>query len=210
MKITLHKANKSLWRDHDTILIIGDGRSMPNDVTKFLAWELSHDAAALGRAVRQYPSIKNGIVKHWFNADGDVSIQWAKSLPRETIKHSMGELDGFDVDWDLTQDDYHNGTITGEKPGSRMHGSSSLFATLASLAMGYKRVVLAGCPLDTEGHYYFEQSKETLGPIWLGYDFMAWLDFAELPEAAQVRSMSGYTAKIIGTATREWTNEEKT
>jgi hypothetical protein len=182
---------------------------MRSDLDEFLSWEIPHDAGALGRAIREYPCVKNGMVRHWFNADGDLSIAWAKALPADTIKHSFGDVEGFDVDWDLEQDDYRNGEITGEKPGSRMHGSSSLFATLASLEIGYSKVVLAGCPLDTEGHYYFPQSKETLGPIWLGFDFMAWLDFSEMPESANVRSMSGYTAKIVGKANKEWTNEKQ-
>ena len=145
------------------------------------------------------------MVRHWFNADGELSIQWAKSLPNETLKHTLGDVPGFDVDWELEQDDYHYQEITNE--GGRMHGSSALFATLAALKMGYEKVILAGCPLDAEGHYYFLQSKETLGPIWLGLDFMTWLDFAEQPEAAQVRSMGGYTAKILDMASREWSNE---
>lgn len=204
MKIILHKAHRVPKRNSDVILILGDGQSMPADRDKFVDWDIPHDVAALGRAVREYPY---GLVDHWFNADGESASQWARSLPRKTIKHSMGEVDSFDVDWDLKQNDYHHGDITGEASDSRMHGSSALFATLASLYMGYERVVLAGCPLDTEGHYYFEQSKETLGPIWLGYDFMAWLDFAEQPEAAQVRSMSGYTAKIIGMASKVWSDD---
>lgn len=173
---------------------------MPEDLKTFLSWDIKHDVGALGRAIRECPSVAHDLVRHWFNADGEASIQWAKSLPDETIKHTLGAVDGFDVDWELTQNDYHFDEITGEK-AHRMHGSSALFATLASLYIGYKRVILAGCPLDTEGHYYFPQSKETLGPIWLGFDFMAWLDFAQLPEAANVRSMSGYTAKILGEAT---------
>jgi len=198
MQIDLHRSNRDLPQYSGTILILGDGQSMPDDLKRFLSWDIPHNVGALGRAVREYP----GIVDHWFNADGELSIAWARSLPAETIKHTMGKVDGFDTDWELQQDDYNHGAITGEKPGTRMHGSSALFATLASLKLGYDKVILAGCPLDTEGHYYFEQSKETLGPIWLGYDFMAWLDFAELPEAAQVRSMSGYTAKILGKATK--------
>ena len=204
MRIDLHRARRTPRRDHDTILIIGDGRTMPDDVETFLSWKIPHDAGTLGRAVRQYPSIQNGIVRHWFNADGEQSIQWAKTLPEETIRHTLGAVDGFDVDWELTQDDYHYQDITNE--AGRMHGSSALFATLASLHMGYQSVILAGCPLDSEGHYYFEPSKETLGPIWLGFDFMAWLDFARMPDAARVRSMSGYTAKILEHPTKEWTN----
>jgi hypothetical protein len=196
MHAHLHKTHRTITRNHDTILILGDGQSMPADLKKFLQWNIPHDVGALGRAVREYP----GTVDHWFNADGDLSIAWARDLPAETIKHTMGEVDAFDTDWDLEQPDYHNGTITNEGPGSRMHGSSALFATLACIEMGYQKIILAGCPLDTEGHYYFPQNKETLGPIWLGYDYMAWLDFAEQPEAKRVASMSGYTAKILGTA----------
>ena len=200
MQIRLHKAHKELKRNHDTLLILGDGFCMREDLGEFLSWHIPHDVGALGRGIKEYP----GKVQHWFNADGDSAIHWAKNLPNGagTIKHSFGEIEGFDVDWEISQHDYHFDEITGEK-AFRTHGSSSLFATLAGLEMGYKKIVLAGCPLDTEGHYYFPQSKETLGPIWLGFDFMAWLDFSEMEKAAQVRSMSGYTAKIIGKATKE-------
>ena len=203
MKLTLHKAHKELKREHDTLLIIGDGFCMLDDLKEFLSWDIPHDAGALGRGIKEYP----GKVLHWFNADGDLSIQWAKNLPNGngTIKHTMGEVEGFDVDWDIEQPDYHNGEITGEGP-TRMHGSSALFATLAGLEMGYEKIILAGCPLDCEGHFYFAQSKETLGPIWLGYDFMAWIDFREMEKP--VRSMSGYTAKILGRPTKEWQNEK--
>ena len=203
MRINRHRAKRQPRRDNDLILILGDGQSMREDLQKFLGWKTPHDAGALGRGVREYPSVERGIVRHWFNADGEASIQWARSLPDDTIKHTLGDVDGFDVDWDFEQDDYHFDEITGEA-AQRMHGSSALFAVMASLYMGYSKVVLAGCPLDTEGHYYFPQSKETLGPIWLGFDYMAWLDFAQLPEAQQVKSMSGYTAMILGTADAGW------
>uniref|UniRef100_A0A6M3KFL3 Uncharacterized protein n=1 Tax=viral metagenome TaxID=1070528 RepID=A0A6M3KFL3_9ZZZZ len=187
---------------HLVLLILGDGDSMPSDLKTFLSWGIPHDVGALGRGIKDYP----GKVQHWFNADGDSAIHWARNLPNglDTIKHSFGEIDGFDVDWDITQHDYHFDIITGEK-ALRTHGSSALFGTFAGLHIGYEKIVLAGCPLDTNGHYYWpDKRKETLGPIWLGFDFMAWLDFAEMPEADRVRSLSGYTAKMIGEATREW------
>ena len=199
MQIDLHQANRELKRNQDTILVLGDGQSMPTDLERFLSWDLPHDVAALGRGVREYP----GMVHHWFNADGEQSIQWSTSLPSETIKHTLGEVRGFDTDWDLKQDDYHFDEITGED-AQRMHGSSALFATLACLELGYEKIVLAGCPLDTNGHYYFPQSRETLGPIWLGFDFLAWLDFSQMGKASRVRSMSGYTKIILGDATQEW------
>ena len=119
------------------------------------------------------------------------------------ITHTLGPVDGFDVDWEIEQDDYNYERLTGER--GRLHGSSALFAALAGVAMGYDRIVLAGCPLDTGGHWYFEpEGPETLGPIWLGVDFAAWIDFSLMPEARKVRSMSGYTARILGTARKTW------
>jgi len=201
MRISLHNADKPLNPDSDTILIMGDGSSLISDLQRFLTWDLPHDVGALGRGIKEYP----GKVHHWFNADGDSAIQWAENLPNgdETIKHTFGNVRGFDADWDVEQDNYHHSVITGD--ANRFHGSSALFATLASLSMGYGRIVLAGCPLDTEGHYYFpKKSKDTLGPIWLGYDFMAWLEFSQMQDAYKVRSMSGYTKIILGDANKAW------
>lgn len=184
--------------------MLGDGDTMKDDLGMFLQWLTPHDVAALGRGIKQYP----GPVKHWMNADGETAIAWAKKLTNGngTIRHTLGECDGFDVDWDLEQPDYHFETITGQK--GRLHGSSAMFATLAGFAMGYEKIVLAGCPIDHGGHWYFaDKNKETLGPIWLGADLMAWIDFKEQAESSRVRSMSGYTAKILGRADMRWLRE---
>ena len=133
------------------------------------------------------------------NVDGETAIAWVKQLKvaqNGLVTHTIGPVDGFDTDWDMIQEDYHYQDMTNE--AHRIHGSSALFATLVGLAMGYEEIVLAGCPLDQEGHYYFDLTPETAGPCWLGMDFMAWLDFAKTDDAAKVRSMSGYTRDILG------------
>ncbi len=180
---------------HPVLLVLGDGLSMPDDLGRFLSFKVKHDAASLGRSYQRYP----GLIRHWFNADGTGAKQWAESLPQETIKHSCGDMPGFDVDWEVTQDDYHHQDITGE--AGRLHGTSSIFAALAAIEMGYGRIVLAGCPLDTKGHWH---SPDHYGPSWFGMDFMAWLDFAKEKNAAKVRSMSGYTARVLGSPDKEW------
>lgn len=204
MLVKLHqKPSKDISRQNDVLLILGDGDSLKKDMDTFFQWGVKHDSGALGRGIKAYP----GYVRHWFCGDGDTSIWWAKNLPNGngTIRHCMGEVDGFDVDWDLDQPDYNYCKITGESNVGRMHGSSAMFGTLVGLALGYKKIVLAGCPLDMNGHYYWPyKTKETLGPIWLGCDFMAWIDFKEQAEAERVRSMSGYTSKILGQATEGW------
>ena len=206
MKAILHKAGKDLARSNNVLIVLGDGRSMPTDLARFIEWDIQADYGAIGRAIKTC----NDYAHHWFNADGETAIAWAKQIKGQSknglITHTMGEVDGFDCDWDVQQPDYNYQAITNEV--GRLHGSSSLFAALAGLEMGYSRVVMAGCPLDTEGHWYFEPDKpETLGPIWLGLDYMAWLDFKEQAESQRVRSMSGYTAKILGEPSKEWVCE---
>lgn len=205
--IELFQARAELKPESPVLLVLGDGESMPSDLDTFLSWGIEHDVGALGRGIKDYP----GRVHHWFNGDGETAIQWAKNLPNGngTIKHTCGHVDGFDVDWDWrNKDDYHYGTITGEGPG-RSHGSSAMFATLAGLYMGYDRIVLAGCPLDSNGHYYWpEKTQDTLGPLWMGFDMMAWIDFRDSENGHRVRSLSGYTAKIMGYADKKWVQGE--
>jgi hypothetical protein len=58
-------------------------------------------------------------------------------------------------------------------------------------------------PLDTGPHFY--EPEGTQGPLWTGLTFMQWMDFkTKVPEADRVRSMQGYSAFILGTATKGW------
>lgn len=198
----LHKSNKAITPKSDVLLVIGDGRSMPDDLACFRGWNVAHDTGSIGRSIKHLGYDAN----HWWNADGETAIAWVQAIKAQSrnglVTHTMGEVNGFDADWDIEQPDYHFEDITHQK--GRIHGSSAMFAALTGIELGYKKIVLAGCPMDHEGHWYFEQNRETLGPMWIGVDFMAWIDFAKEQEASRVRSMSGYTAKILGQAEREW------
>lgn len=199
MKAKLHKGKPV--RENDILVVLGDGRSMPDDRDRFNDWDIPGDFACIGRSIKTCP-----YALHWFNADGETAIAWARQLKENNpglITHSLGTIDGFDCDWDVEQPDYRFEDITHQH--GRLHGSSAMFATLAGLAMGYQKIILAGCPMDQEGHWYFDpKGPDTLGPMWIGVDFMAWIDFAREPEAFIVRSMSGYTAKLLGKPDRGW------
>lgn len=192
----INKASRVIPRHFDTLLVTGDGHGLKSDLAKFRRWGVPHDVAAIGRSVKLVRAT------HWFNADGETAMSWAEQLREQGIvTHTLGNVRGFDVDWEMEAPDYGYEEITGQR--GRMHGSSALFATLAGIAMGYQDIVLAGCPLDTEGHWYFKpDSPETLGPLWLGVDYQAWLDFSQQPDSDKVTSMSGYTALILGEAAR--------
>ena len=202
MRAKIHNSGRLPAKNNDVLLITGDGRPFLSDLEAFSMLGVPYDLGCVGRCVYEAPQEP----LHWFNADGETAMAWAKQLKEQNeglVTHTLGEVDGFDVDWDLEQDDYHHEEMTNER--GRLHGSSALFATLAGIAMGYDKIVLAGCPLDTEGHWYFEPNgPETLGPSWMGLDFMAWIDFSKQKEAEKVRSMSGYTEKLLGKASKSW------
>ncbi len=181
MDLQMIKCGKvNLKRDHDYLLITGDGRPLPCDIETFLQFHIPHDVMAIGRSIKAYP----GNIKHWVNVDGPGSKWWAEHLPHPAVRHTIGECEGYDVIWDDSQPD-----------GEPWYGSSALFATLIGLILGYKGIVLAGCPMDREGHWYF--GEEHKGPEWREEDFEIWKDFARLPQAKRVKSLSGFTREVL-------------
>lgn len=169
-----------LKRNADHLLITGDGRTLPDDLAAFFACNIPHDVMAIGRSVKMHFEP----VKHWVNVDGPGSKWWAEHLPGSPIRHTLGTCDGYDVIWD-----------DGMPDGEPWYGSSALFAALIGLILGYKAIVLAGCPLDSNGHWYF--GEEYKGPEWRKEDFEAWERFARLPKPGTVKSLSGWTKEIL-------------
>ena len=68
-------------------------------------------------------------------------------------------------------------------------GSSSLLAVQAALGLGFKHIILAGCPLSDQAY----NEKYAAG----------WLHWAARFEG-QVKSLSGWTKRLLGEPTREW------
>ena len=83
------------------------------------------------------------------------------------------------------------------------HGTSSLGATYAALAMGYERIVLCGVPLDNSGHFFdppngrytFSRFEQEVGDVYGGVQY--WTAVSPLFED-KVRSMSGRTKELLG------------
>ena len=195
MKCFLHEPKKSPTRHHDLILVAGDGRCLPDDLNKLSS--LGHyprDVFSIGRSYRHFLQLD-----HWGTVDGEESIWWAENIPdlwrNGKQRHTLGEVRGFDFDWDSEQPNFDNRE-------NKWWGSSSLFAVLTSLAMGYSRIVLAGCPLDVKGHWYALENQN--GPIWVEEDFQAWRVFKKQPESEQVKSCSGFTKLLLGRPSKKW------
>jgi hypothetical protein len=141
--------------------------------------------------------------------DADCSVHWANNLPlvgpnkTVPIRHTLGDCKGFDIDWDI------DGEIPWDVSEIMWHGSTALFCVLTAFPMGYKKIVLAGVPLDSKGHWYWDEKTQPQypDPPWSYQTYQAWFEFAETPEAQQVRSMSGYTKTLLGKPTRKWLKE---
>ena len=181
----IHSAKTDPSPLNPVCLVTGDGRSLFSDMFSFIGKNVDHDVMSIGRSVRACP----GRVLHWANVDGPDSKWWVEHLPLKNdgkmpIKHTLGDCEGYDIDWD-----------DGMPPGAPWYGSTALFAVQACLALGYEKVILAGCPLDSNGHFYFPDDK---GPEWRPEDYRAWEEFAKTEEAKKVKSLSGFTKAVLG------------
>ena len=82
-------------------------------------------------------------------------------------------------------------------------GSSGLHAVTALLEIGFDRIVLAGVPLsESDGHFYDRRPWHAAPSFRSG-----WL--AHVSEIrTRVRSMSGWTAELLGRPSVEWLRSE--
>jgi len=187
---------------HPILLITGDGLSLPKDLKVFRELCDKHDVLCIGRSYR----LIYGPIDHWADVDGQESYSWAETLQVQwrngPQRHTLGEMRGFDFFWIIKHTFYAMEDVM-------WCGSTSLFATVIAVAMGYEKIVLAGCPLDSNGHWYWANLKDNKGPRWEGETFMAWLDFCDTPESKKVRSLSGYTKIMLDSPTTQWLMESE-
>jgi hypothetical protein len=200
-QLKLTKGKEHVKRNNDVLLITGDGKTLPDDVHLFYSFNVPHDVMCIGRSIK----VVNSDILHYADIDADEGKWVAENLHKNNptkingnlIKHTIGEVDWFDVGWDLEKDQI-NGNDTS------WYGSTALFAMLIGLEMGYKRIVLAGCPLDSKGHWYFPEQR--FGPKWEAETYQVWFEFAETEMKENVRSMSGYTKTLLNTPDKDFFN----
>ena len=81
-------------------------------------------------------------------------------------------------------------------PHQAPSGSSSLLGTKAALfKLGYDKVVLIGCPMDTGNILNKNQSYSIFRKGWLHFKDSL---------KGKVKSMSGWTKELLGEPTKEW------
>lgn len=186
---------------NDTVLITGDGHTLPGDVKRFEDWGILHDIYCVNRSMLFFQRP----ITHWGAVDCEEAVWFSEnvnsSILGETpiLRHTIGILpSGFDVYWRALNFEDMQGYAK-----NIWTGNSAYMAVLSVVAMGYKKIVLAGVPLDTGPHWY--EPKGTEGPNWVGKVYRQWIDFKqESPDAHKVRSLSGYSAFILGEPEKAW------
>jgi hypothetical protein len=188
---------------HDTVLITGDGQSMIGDVTEFEGWGVPHDLYCVNRSLIYFERP----VDHWAAIDIEESGWFAENVnfkvdpDGKLMRHTIGDGSfAYDVYWAMDIPPQVENTFVRRV----LVGNTGYFAILTALKMGYRKVVVAGMPLNMERCWY--EPEDADGPNWMGWMYVQWMDFKlNHPQADRVRSLSGYSKFILGEATKAWT-----
>jgi hypothetical protein len=119
------------WSEHETLLVVGKGPCVWDDVEAFWAFDHPHDVCCLNHIGFLYPRA----FRHWYAHDDDMLRLLAF---RPGLVHSCRAMPGF------TEGMYHVWNLA-----SPLGGSAVQATRLALAQWGYGRIVWAGIPLDT-------------------------------------------------------------
>ncbi len=133
-------------------------------------------------------------IHHWVTLHGEKLPTW-KAM-REQAGYSM-DFETWGGTWRTGRDESKLEAIDRTVPVDLV-GSSGMHAVEVALHLGADRVVVAGIPMDGGGHFWdptpwdsammHREPWESAKPIW----------------GDRVRSMSGWTADLLGVPDRGW------
>ncbi len=190
---------------HPLVLITGDGNTLSEDVKEFESWGLSHDLFCANRSLIFFERQ----VDHWAAVDTEEGMWFSQNVnqkvedKKKILRHTIGDFpEAYDCFWEM---DYE---FENEYQRRIFIGNTGYFSMLVALKMGYRKVVLAGMPLNHAGHFYEEEKPENV-VNWTGITYTQWMDFKikRSEEADKVRSLSSYSSFILGKATKEWAED---
>lgn len=188
-------------RRHNFLVITGDGGTLPADVAEFKKWGVDYDLYCVNRSMLFFQEQ----VDYWAAIDSEESVWFTQHVNKEIekfkpiLRHTIGYFPGaYDIWWEQVY------PFTNDFQRRVFIGNTGYFAVLTALHMGYEKIILLGIPMDQGSHWY--EPEEEMGPNWAGLAFMQWIDLKiKFPEEAdKIRSMGGYSAFIVGQATKEW------
>lgn len=176
------------------LLIAGAGHCLWDDVAKVPARAI-YDVMCINQAGLYWPDRFD----HWAIWDSPLNVvlpglrPYCRPIPKGRAQH-MPRFDGI-VHTQQACDWSPHIAWRFEPSG----GSTTLLACKAAVVLGYREILLAGCPMDGRGHFY-DPPPEPLTELDNYWDMNAYGWGLALPalKAAGVRSLSGVTRDLLG------------
>lgn len=136
-----------------------------------------------------------GKIDHWVSYHSDKLGKWARDraarglLPATTYWAGKGGPT--------------KAAPKGTKTVNAHGGSSGMLATFAALRAGATKVILCGIPIDPTMPHYHQHQK---GKLWAEASkyHKHWVAAEASDFRDRVKSMSGWTATLLGSPTIEW------
>ena len=116
-------------------------------------------------------------------------IQMAARNLGQSQTHCNRKAEGIDFVWEV----------------ANAGGTSALFGCRIGIAMGYKKIVLCGCPMDNTGHYW--EDPDTKGILACPAIAEVWKIAGKNELTGYVRAASGPITEYVGEITQEWIDD---
>jgi hypothetical protein len=176
------------------LLIIGDSRHVMDDLIRFVKFGVDFNTMCMNYSPKLVGKIMP--IDHYIAGDSHTkSMQKvAETLGPPTLRHCWNQNStNFDIRWSRNSSKPWNGTTAnlGVKIG---------------IALGYLKIVLAGCPMDNSGNWYSDDMPETDAKKYKNHTahLWKWTEIASRPIGRFIRSMSGNTADLLGEPDFDW------
>lgn len=168
-------------------LVVGTGRKMWDEFYRSpwaaTVFAVNHAALFLPR-VEHAVSVHGGLI-------GGFALSRLSRHPNDALAvHAPQAAPGVTMVWD-------------ERvfPFAGHGGTSSLFAVRIAIRLGFKRIILAGVPLDTGGHFY--DPEDYAFPTNFSGDLAEWAKLRIEHTDIEIRSHSGNTRTLFGAYYKE-------
>lgn len=106
------------------------------------------------------------------------------------------EADGLNTDYKIIAHMQYKEMVQTILPCNPPSGSSALLGVLAGIKLGYRKIIVCGCPLIGKNAKGFDYANFQKG--WTA-------KFAAIKD--KTRSMSGWTKKLLGAPDEVWLND---
>lgn len=177
-------------------IVIGGGDCLWNDIADARKLGTYQAVVAVNDAGAEYP----GHVDIWASLHPEKFPIWAKKRENNGYAPAGMYVGHKGCSVETRKDHIPLDYVTDYRwPPMSGSGSSGLFGVKVALEQGYDRIVLCGVPMLKESRHFFDAQP------WAAVDSFteAWKQAFRF-YADNTRSLSGWTASLLGRPTRDW------